>query len=586
MGTNNSTSPKKTSPISISIDKNDKRIPAGNLDLNEIPDDQYLCPNCGKIPEILNVHTENGRIELNCKNHGIINLTILGYYLKMKNNIFSYFKTKCFNCNKEQKSKENMFKYCYYCKVDFCEDCVNNFHQKEKDHRRNHLDVCIPVNEKKNRCLEHYNSNIIGFCMDCQENVCDKESTTKHRGHEKINFITLENDINKYRSIILEKNKILADIIRFNQIILNTYENFQNNYFHIKSLINIGKNLEEENKRDSKELECMIYGLEKNYKVQMEAIKTLQKEFTIDLNGNEVKLSLRKRNFGNKIEKLLQLVSKIKFKNLKEIDISQNNIKNIVFLNEMNLPHLEYLNCSYNNIENIEPIAELNSKNLKEICLQNNNIKDINPFLKSDFPALERLRIENNNNFDKSLPSFQDLINKKFKNKVFYNPTTAKDLKEKFGEDINLSDEIIKLNHLNNKNDKNILIQELYLMVEPDNNIKHLKLDDNNISNAFLLSRIPLDNLRSLDLSVNNITNLKFLTEMRMPNLTTIYLDENKINDIYPLIQIKENWFNCPNLKIISLKGNNLRLEDKESKEVIKALKDKDITLDVELPKK
>ena len=92
--------------------------------------------------------------------------------------------------------------------------------------------------------------------------------------------------------------------------------------------------------------------------------------------------------------------------------------------------------------------------------------------------------------------------------------------------------------------------------------------------------------MKSLDLSVNNITNLKFLTEMRMPKLTTIYLDENKINDIYPLIQIKENWFNCPELKIISLKGNNLRLEDKESKEVIKALKDKNIILDVELPKK
>ena len=79
-----------------------------------------------------------------------------------------------------------MFKYCYYCKVDFCEDCLDSFNQRERVHRHNHLDVCIPVNEKNHKYLEHSNSEITGFCLDCEENVCKNESETIHRNHEKI----------------------------------------------------------------------------------------------------------------------------------------------------------------------------------------------------------------------------------------------------------------------------------------------------------------------------------------------------------------------------------------------------------------
>ena len=475
-----------------------------NMDL--IPKDQYLCPKCDKIPEILNIHADNGYIDLKCKCHGVINLSLQEYYNNMKNNNFTYFKTKCFNCNKEQNNNDNMFKYCYGCKVDFCEDCVNNFHQKNKDHPRNHLDVCIPVNEKNHKCLEHFNADILSFCLDCQENVCEQESPTKHRGHEKINFISFENDINKYIEKIKNKNKILSDIIRFNGIILNSYANFQKNYFHIKSLINIGKAINNENERDSKELDIIISGLEKSHKIQKEAIKALQEQFKIDLDGKEPKLSLRKRNLG---DNGFNLISKILFINLKDIDVSENGIKNIEPLNNMNLPHLEYLNMSSNNIEKIEPIAELNSKKLKEIYLQDNEIKDFSPFLKSEFPELERLRIENNN-FDKTISEFKKLINEKFKNKVFYIAKTTNDFKEKYGVEINLNDEIMNLSHLKGKDE---LLQDLYLIIKPDNNIKDLRLDDNEISNASLISRIPLKKLKLLQ---NQMSSLKLKLKKKL----------------------------------------------------------------------
>ena len=567
---------KKIEP-SKSLDYKD--IPPEYMDLKAIPDDEYLCPYCEKIPEILNIHTDNGKIELKCKEHGIIELTLKEYYNKMKNHSFTYFKTKCFNCDKVQNNKDNMFKYCYYCKADFCEKCVNKFKKNKKEHHRNHLDVCIPVNEKKHKCLEHFNSEISSFCLDCRINICEKESKTKHNGHKKINLNKLEDDANKYIKEIKEKNKVLTHIIRYNNIFINSYENFQNNYFHIQNLINIGKALEGENKRNSKELDIMISGLEKRHKIQEKAIKSLKEQFNIkNINCNEEKLSLSKRNLG---DNGFKLISKIIFRNLKEIDVSGNDIKDIEPLNNMILPDLEYLNMSYNKIENIEPIAELNSKKLKEICLQENNINDISSFNNSDFPALEILRLEKNN-IDYSGQPFKVLKNKKYKDKVFYEEKTQDDFNKKYNTYIDFTQESIILSNLKGK-DKMLL--DLYLIIKPDNNIKELKLDDNQIKNVSLISRIPLNELKLLDLSLNNITNVQFLTEMKMPKLSTLYLNVNKINDIYPLIQITEIIKNFPNLYILSLKENNLNIEDEESKRIIKKLWDRGIELDIKLPK-
>ena len=317
----------------------------------------------------------------------------------------------------------------------------------------------------------------------------------------------------------------------------------------------------------------MVNRLEKSYKAQKEAIKSLQSEFNIDLNGNEKKLSLRKRKLG---DKGLKLISKIIFKNLKEIDVSENNIKNIEPLNEMNLPHLEYLNMSDNQIANIKPIAELNAKQLKEISLQNNDIQDIEPFLKSDFPALERLRIENNNRFNRADNSFKDLINK-FKNKVFYEEKTYEQFQKVYK--VELKKETITL-ELGSLKGGNKLLQDLYLTIKPDNNIKYLKLDNNEIEDVSLLSRIPLNKLQLLDLSLNHIKNVKFLSEMKIPKLTTLYLNCNEIYNIYPLIRKRDRKFEedeknrLEKLEILSLNENYLNKDDKQSKEMIQLIKE------------
>ena len=578
----------KANPAELTDDKsNHKEYKDYSL---EVPSGQMLCPLCERIPEILNVQTDNGHIELKCKNHGILQMTIQQYYRELKNSKFNYYKTKCANCNKVQGTKGQMFSYCYYCKVDLCDKCVNNFNLDKFDHRHNHLDYCIPVNEKPHRCLEHFNSDIISFCVDCQENICEKDHTKKHRGHIKINFIAFEADIGKYKEIIAEKIRVLSDIIRFNQVILNTYDKSQNNYFHIQSLINLGKSLEEEKKRDPKELEYMINYLEKSHKTQQEAIKSLQDDFNIGLSGKEIKLYLRKYDL---FDRGFKLVSQILFKRLIDLDVSENNLNNIDPLNNMNLPYLKYINVSDNKIIDIKPLAGLNSKKLKEICIQNNLVEDFSAFLKSEFPALERIRIEGNN-FNKDAEEFKQFL-KKFTKKVIYIAKTIEEFNRKYGVQI---DEKMGKIDLTGLRAGDILLQELYLITTPSKPIKVLILQNNNIKDASLLSRMPLRQLKILDISVNEITNLKFLTEMKCKHLTELYLNDNKINDITPLVQLNDpdlfkkgeevaddvndvNKRNFPNLTTISIKNNNLIDEEKQNQEVLKDLESKNIYTDI-----
>ena len=552
--------------------------------MKEIPKDQFLCPLCGNIPIIKNVHTDNGHIELICKYHGILDYTIKDYAMAMKDSMFTYFKTKCGHCNKMQGAEGPMFKYCSYCKIDLCEECVNRFDLRGLDHRRNHLDFCIDVNEKNHKCLEHNKAEFKDYCCDCQENICEKEKTERHRGHKKDNLVKLHEQSAKYRTLIVEKNKILSDIIRFNQLIINSYDKFQDNFFHLQSVINIGKSLEDENKRNGKEMENMIYHLEKSHKAQQEALAKLNEDFQIDFEGNELKLSLRGRKLG---DIGFQLLSKIQFIDLKDIDVSNNSISNISDLNNMVLPHLEFINMSENKITDVEPIAKLDSKNLKEIFLQDNRIKDFRPFLRSNFPALERLRIENNN-FNKDLQEFKDFIkdlNKKIKGEIIYEAKTLDEFKRKYKVEINPDMQIISLNDLRAED---TLLQELYYILKPDIKILEISLRNNDIKNASCISRIPYKYLKIIDLSMNNISNLEFLLEMKSKNLKEIYLNDNLLNDISCLIKIYDPALNndednekFPNLKVISLKNNLFKPDNEQSKRVLRLLKDKGIETDI-----
>ena len=536
-------------------------------------EESILCSKCGGIPEILSVHTDNGNIEINCKKCGVYEILIDEYYKELDKKNY-YFK-ECKYCDK--KVSQNQCYYCFNCKKYYCEECKNIKHSGHE---------CIKADKKKSFCLKH-NKEFKYFCFDDRENLCDEDKTF-HENH-KIKEIS---EFNKYLidSNIEEINRQLQNIIEINNLILNNEEYF------IKSIKNIGKSFEEGNNRNSKDIKCLLNGLSKDIQFSKEAIEKLKEKTKIQIYRKDKYLPLNNKKLDDKDFKY---ISQIRFNQLKEIDISNNQIIDIKPFNKMILPFLEFLNLSNNKIKNIEPIANLKSSNLQYIFLQVNQIEDIGPFSKSYFPALKLLRVEGNNNIDgeneqneeekkKKKENFKN-IKKKFSEKFIY-----KSLKEQLIEFIkNYKLGIYKFNSSSNqnndihvpaekecseelqlipeagsedkktiedKNEKEVveivgnivkidlfdknggddILKCLFLIItySNENKIKLLKLRNNNIKDASMLARINFSELKTLDLAVNEIKDSKFLTDIRAENLVNLYLDNNYFKDFYPILNV------------------------------------------------
>jgi len=158
------------------------------------------------------------------------------------------------------------------------------------------------------------------------------------------------------------------------------------------------------------------------------------------------KLTLKYSEKENKFKYLrnegFELISQIRFKNLKEINLARNKIKNVSYLDNMLLPHLEILNLSDNYIINIEPVARILSENLKEILLNKNVIEEIESFEDSNFPELEALHVDNNKiNF--RTKKFKEIL-KKYGNKLIYEAMNFDEFNKVYTCDI--KEESTKLN--------------------------------------------------------------------------------------------------------------------------------------------
>ena len=519
-----------------------------DLDIRALPKNQFLCPICFcRIPEILDENLDNGDLLLRCKFDGIISINIYEYCKKIKKpNIYS--EPICHDCNREKEN--NKFKYCCECRFELCKHCANYKHAKHK---------CIEYQEKNNKCLDHSGNDFTFFCKDCDKNICQVCSDKYHDGHEKKKLDDLLN-IKEYIEAIKSKNKMLCNIIKFNEIILSTFNCFQKNYFHIKSIINLGNSkIEAYNKKEK------------------EAIQLLHK-YSINLNGEERYLNFYNKNLG---DKGFKLISKINFKNLIKIDFSGNACKNLFYLSKMNLPYLEYIDFSENEIEDICPIASLKSDKLKTIILFKNRIKNIESLLISYFPDLEYIDLRDNN-----IENISERLEEKYGTKLIYLKTTIKNFNNKYKCNIYIKEKKVKYIpeiNLSEKADENIL-EDLFLSIPPKSIIKKIKLVNCKIKDISILSRLQLDYLEVLNLSWNSITNLKFLERQTMKRLKIINLDFNRINDLTPLIKIiKFNLAEFPNLKIISLSNNNINYEDREFLELKEMLNKHSIILELNI---
>ena len=314
--------------------------------------DDLLCSKCGEVPEILYVHADNNKIELKCKNCGEYEILIDEYYKTLsKENFFM----NCKICKKNKK-----LYYCYDCMCNLCEECTNQ--NNPRAHNEKHKSI-IKLKQKKDYCPKH--SLIFKyFCNDCKENFCKKDLKKEHKGHDIVDIQPEEEQYKEYYKYIQKTNEDLKNIVNFNKLVINTGNAFKKNYFHLKSIINLGKSFQESNKRDSKEIKYLLQGLSKDIAHSEKAKNALIAKNEISLKRKNSFLHLHDRELG---DIGFNYISQIRFNQLKEIDISGNDIEDIEPFKLMSLPFLEFLNLSHNKIEKIEPIKDLDSKNLQYI---------------------------------------------------------------------------------------------------------------------------------------------------------------------------------------------------------------------------
>ena len=344
-------------------------------------------------------------------------------------------------------------------------------------------------------------------------------------------------DDNSDDNIIKESAKNISDIIRINQLIDLTQRKYPNNYYHNMSLINLGKSIEKEYETPMN-INQTINSVLKSKKALDDEKKAIQnlESLSVFIDNKVENLLLKgepvEKNYKWLRDKGFEYISKIRFKHLIEINLSNNGITSVTYLNNMLLPHLKYLNLSNNLIMDIKPVAELLSEHMKEILLQDNQIDDIIDFKNSNFNELTLLRVDKNNINFKS-KNFTDVL-KKYGKKLFYKNIDFKEFNAKYNCNIDGNSQKVDLS---SKSQGDIILTDFYCLINSNNFIKYLLLDDNKLQNPSILNRIPLRRLQILDLSLNLIVDIKFLKKLsKKCKLQKLYLNDNKIKDLSPLI--------------------------------------------------
>jgi len=255
-----------------------------------ILDIDFFCPICGvgkslEIPEILNFHSENGKIVFRCpKRDKEYPKELKGY----QEEITGHIKRICGNYEKNKNNKctgveidiNNCKKYCLECHKFLCQQCVMNEKiNKEiiaKEISTNELNsccncLCCSKSSQENKKEEgiHYlvdadNISVICHlhglktnipCDDCQKNCCPKCFRDYHKWHKEGNINNTK--IKEARDIIIKKDEKLLKMKEFYEMVKSAAENNENIYK--KNLKTVADCIAKENNRNKYETDLAIY---------------------------------------------------------------------------------------------------------------------------------------------------------------------------------------------------------------------------------------------------------------------------------------------------------------------------------------
>ena len=206
------------------------------------------------------------------------------------------------------------------------------------------------------------------------------------------------------------------------------------------------------------------------------------------------------------------------YTNLKEVDISNNNISIISNRSFIYLKELNILNISKNKITNLSSDSFSGLKKLSELYLSDNLINVMDDFLFNSTMLLKKLDVSHNR--------LQSINNNVFRHLI------------------DLEEIVLHHNQITSLNDS---------LFKRINYLQKLDISDNRISNVDGLF-YNLHLLRILNIANNNLQSINSDTFRDLENLEELYMENNQITEI-PKHLFK---LNLLSLRMINLSNNQL----------------------------
>ena len=317
------------------------------VDQNE----HFFCKKCYKIPTIKFLNINDIIYTCNCKKN-----------YKVKLNIF--LKDAIVKIDEDENTEENnrINKSIYDLAAFYCQE-----HKKEK-----YCYYCDSCSEHLCRkCLREYNNHNYDqiLIFDQLMNETDKKIAFINDKFN-LNSSIFENESSEFLNEAHDKIERTSSLIKLMSVIFNDYNN-QTNYSHFQIISNCAQYIEFLIKKESDEK----YLLDLKEQITIFFKRDLQK----NLNKSEliIKINIKKNNLFD-----ISQICQANLINLEELALSQNNISNIEPLINAKFKKVKKIDLSENKIgdKNIEHLKKLKFNELKDLNLFLNNLTDFHFF--------------------------------------------------------------------------------------------------------------------------------------------------------------------------------------------------------------
>ena len=261
---------------------------------------------------------------------------------------------------------------------------------------------------------------------------------------------------------------------------------------------------------------------------------------------------------------IMKWISKLKFPNLRKIDLNGNNFESIEGLGNMELYMLTDLNLSLNKISDITELSKMKFENLTTLDLSQNQISNIDILTKVNFDYLSILNLSEN-----KVSNLSSLNNFNFNYLTILNLGFNQINNIDIFSDVNFYN--LNILYLNNNQIEDINVFSKI----PFEKLEILNLSNNYIKEIGPIKNSKLKKLKILNLSFNKIEEIKNLKNFPFSNLETLNLSFNKLSNINAFENIK-----FKSIKKISFYGNNdINFDSIYVKDIIDELKGKKINV-------